>query len=97
MGENSYWVLREEQAAGIFVRGLIMRHYFPRFDTPAGRDLIEAGKAADDFIPDGLLPTGEDPLLYFGRHTFRSGREADQLESLDDINMRKAERLGGTA
>ena len=89
--------LREEQAAGIFVRGLIMRHYFPRFDTPAGRDLIEAGKAADDFIPDGVLPTGEDPLLYFGRYTFRSGREADQLESLDDINMRKAERLGGTA
>ena len=89
--------LKEEQAAGIFVRGLIMRHYFPRFDTPAGRELIESGKAADDFIPDGLMPKGDDPLLYFGRHTFRSGREADQLESLDDINMRKAERIGGTA
>jgi len=86
--------LKEEQAAGIFVRGLIMRHYFPRFTTPAGREAIDKGKLAEEFIPSG---PGEidDPLLFFGREPYRHPRTWEG--SLDDANMMKVERLGGTA
>ena len=81
--------LREEQAAGIFVRGLTMRNYFPRFDTPMGRELLEKTKDVGD------------PSVFLGKETFRTGRTTDPLESIDDINLRKnaekVELLGGTA
>ncbi len=87
--------LREEQAAGIFVRGLIMRHYFPRFTTPAGRESIDKGKLAEEFIPSEVDDI-EDPLLFFGREPYRSPRIHTE-ETLDDVNMLKVERLGGTS
>ena len=81
--------LKEEQAAGIFVTGLAMRNYFPRFDTPMGRELLEKTKDVGD------------PSVYLGKETFRTGRTTDPLESIDDINLRKnaekVELLGGTA
>ena len=86
--------LKEEQAAGIFVRALIMRHYFPRFTTPSGRKAIDEGKLSEEFIPS---TPGEidDPLLFFGREPYRNPRTWEG--SLDDLNALKVERLGGTS
>jgi hypothetical protein len=86
--------LKEEQAAGIFVHGLIMRHYFPRFTTPAGREAIDKGKLAEEFIPSGPGDI-EDPLLFFGKEPYRHPRTWEG--TLDEQNMMKVERLGGTA
>jgi len=86
--------LQEEKAAGIFVNALIMRHYFPRFTTPAGREAIDKGKLAEEFIPSGPGDI-EDPLLFFGREPYRHPRIHE--ESMDDVNMMKVERLGGTS
>ena len=86
--------LKQEQAAGIFVRGLIMRHYFPRFTTSAGREAIDKGKLAEEFIPSGPGEV-DDPLLFFGKETYRHPRTFEG--SLDDANNLKVERLGGVA
>ena len=45
------------------MRGLVMRHYFPRFTTPAGRESIDKGKLAEEFIPSEVDDI-EDPLLF---------------------------------
>ena len=88
-------LLRTEQAAGIFVRGLIMRHYFPRFVTPQGREAVDAGKLAEEFFPSGMPAEVDDPLFFFSKETFTDPRILE--EGLDTINLEKTNVLHGTS
>jgi hypothetical protein len=89
-------MLQQERAAGIGVRALIMRHYFPRFITPEARELIDKKKIIEEFIPKDPFTEVEEPLLYLGKETFKKERTADPMLSVEDINMQKVSELNGT-
>jgi hypothetical protein len=85
-------LLKTEQAAGLFTRALIARHYFPRFVTPHGRESLE--KAGEEFFPSGIPSEVDDPLFFFSREPFRNPRV--HWEGLDEVNLQKWRDTGGT-
>ena len=85
-------LLKTEQAAGLFTRALIARHYFPRFVTPHGRESLE--KAGEEFFPSGMPAEVDDPLFFFSREPFRNPRV--HWEGLDEVNLQKWRDTGGT-
>ena len=71
----------------------LMRHYFPRRQTPKGREVSEAKLAGEEYFPEEFGDLN-DPAIYIPREHYRHGRIHGE-KSADEINAEKFSIMDG--
>ncbi len=86
-------ILKKEKGEGIYVMSTLMRHYFPRRQTPKGREVSEAKLAGEEYFPEEFGDLN-DPAIYIPREHYRHGRIHGE-KSADEINAEKFSIMDG--